>query len=1015
MTLLAACGGGGGSSGVPGGSGSPINFVVNAPNSLTLATGQRGVFPISGGNAPYIASSTVPGVAIASIENGNLVVSGIKVGSATVRVAPSGGGAEFSMPVTVVSSGATFVVQAPDIVTLGSGNSATYSLVGGVAPYKVTSSDDGVLKTEVIGSVLKLTGNKAGSVSIQVYDSDIGTTSPITKTVNVVNVIASIYTSAPTSGLTVARGVTRTFVVNGGVPPYFAEPNDATVLDASISGSTLSIKGVGAGSAVVSLRDSAGGVITLPTTVVIPDSLFTTAPATGLTIGISESRSFDVGGGVLPYLRSVSTNEAIATATLTGSTLTITGRTTGNASIILRDSAGTSLVVPVAVGAADALITTAPASLTLDGAITRIFEVTGGTGYAAQSNNETVVAATISTPGSDTKAILTLTPKANGLATVQVTDSRGRSISINVTVVNGTGGTSVVSSVDVTTDKLSLLSASGEATITAFVKNAANVAMPNVAVQFSADSGTLLSAETTTNASGVATARLSPGGNRSNREITVRASAGTQSGAVKVAVTGSTLTITGSSTQQLGSTAAYSVRAVDSSGNPLAGMGLTVLSSLGNALSPATLTTDAAGNASFSYTAGNSGTDVLSVTGLGSMRQNLSVTISAVSLSFVSPASNTSVNVTASQPVNIRYLVGGVAQSGVTVNFSSTRGAVSSASVLTNASGEASVNVASSTAGPATVTAQIAGVGVATLPVTFVATSPATITLQGTPSAVAPNQSGTTANQSTLSAVVRDASGNLVAGQTVNFNLVSDLSGGSLSAGAAVTDANGRAQVQFIAGASSTPANGVVVRATVAGISSTAPLTVSGSALFISFGISNEISNLDPTIYTKRFAVYVTDANGVAVGNQAVNLSVIPTQYGKGTLSWYSTPGVCAYSAGSPTWCPNEDANGNGILDGGEDANTNGRLTPGNVVVASPGVVTTDSAGRAYFDLQYGEQYALWAVVQLRARAAVSGTESIATTDFLLVGLADDYNQEGVSPAGRVSPFGAAASCANPN
>jgi hypothetical protein len=455
---------------------------------------------------------------------------------------------------------------------------------------------------------------------------------------------------------------------------------------------------------------------------------------------------------------------------------------------------------------------------------------------------------------------------------------------------------------------------------------------------------------------------------------------------------------------------------VDSSGNALAGLALSVQSSRGNLVSPTALTTDTAGNANFSYTASISGTDALTVTGPGIMSQSLTVNISAVSLSFVSPASNTSVNVGSSSSVTVEFLRDGIAQTGQTVNFTSTRGAGSHTPRVTDGSGRASVDVSSTTAGPAIITAQIVGVGTATLPVNFVAIIPATINLQATPSAVAPNQPGSTTNQSTLSAVVRDASGNLVANQTVNFNLVSDLSGGSLSAGTAVTDANGRAQVQFIAGASSTPANGVQVSATVAGIPlTTARLTVSGSALFISFGISNEIDNLDPTIYSKRFAVYVTDANGVAVGNQIVNLSVIPTQYGKGTLSWYDVPGIWGYSLGSPTVCDNEDVNGNGILNTGEDTNSNNLLTPGNVVVASPGVLTTDAFGRAYFDLQYGEQYVPWIDVLLSARASVAGTESISQTDFSLVGLAADFTNEGISPAGVISPFGTATSCSNKN
>lgn len=930
VSLFTACGGGGGSAGVPGAGLSPATFLVNAPTELTLAIGQKATFPVSGGKTPYITTSSAQSIVVSSIQDSGLTVVGVSEGSADIRVTPTGGGAEFSMAVKVVSSVTPFAVQSPETVTLSLSNSGSYTLLGGLPPYKAASSDESVLKAEVVGSQLRLTGLKKGTASVNVYDSV--SAEPITKSVTVVDV-SPFSTTAPASGITLEKDATLTYAVGGGVAPYTVVSNNAAVVDANISGATLALK----------------------------------------------------GGNI------------------------------GSASVILRDAAGSSITVPVTVAVSTILTTSAPTSLTLDSGSSRSFEVRGGTGYSAQSSNSSVVTAGISpTTSSDTKATLTMVAVANGTASVLVTDSAGRSITIAVTVV-GSSAVGSVASVDVTTDKLSIQSGGGEATITAFVKNASNVAMPNVPVVFSATSGTLTSAASTTDASGVATVKLSPGSNKTNRNITVTATAGAKSGVVDVAVSGSSLSITGSSTQQLAATSSYSVRAVDSAGNPLAGVSVAVTSKLGNSFLPASSTTDASGNATFSYTATNSGNETLTVTGPGTMRQTMDVTISAVSLSFTAPAANKSVNVNALQMVTVRYLVGGVAQVGTTVNFSSTRGAVSSASVVTDALGDASVNVSSSTAGPATITAQIANVGTATLPVTFVAITPSTITLQATPSAIPPNQTGTT-NQSTLSAVVRDASGNLVAGQTVNFNLVSDLSGGGLSAGTALTDANGRAQVQFISGATSTPANGVVVRATVAGIpSSTAQLTVSGSALFISFGISNEISNLDSTTYTKRFSVYVTDANGVAVGNQPVSLSVIPNTYGKGTLSWNSTASLWVYTLGSPTTCQNEDSNGNGILDAAEDFNGNGRLTPGNVVVASPGNVTTDAAGRAYFDLQYGEQYAPWANVQIRARAAVAGTESISVTDFALVGLVSDFNQEGVAPAGARSPFGTVASCSNPN
>ena len=297
-----------------------------------------------------------------------------------------------------------------------------------------------------------------------------------------------------------------------------------------------------------------------------------------------------------------------------------------------------------------------------------------------------------------------------------------------------------------------------------------------------------------------------------------------------------------------------------------------------------------------------------------------------------------------------------------------------------------------------------------------------------------------------------------MAGRQVTFNITADPSNGSLLNGVSTTDSSGVARTEYISGLNSSPTNGVSIEASVPPVngdipaalvtngtapnSSAARLTVGGNALFITIGFSNTIGNVvgDPSTYQKPFSVYVTDASGVAVPNQTITLSVIPTQYSKGFLVWNGTvwairPAVAgppAVASSLTATCPSEDqffADGrrnNGILDTGEDGpgpapgsnpngNGNGRLTPGNVVIASPSTLITDSSGLATFNLLYGEQYAVWVDVDLVATATVSGTESRTILPFGLTGVSSDFDQETVAPAARVSPFGTAATCSDPN
>lgn len=587
----------------------------------------------------------------------------------------------------------------------------------------------------------------------------------------------------------------------------------------------------------------------------------------------------------------------------------------------------------------------------------------------------------------------------------------------------GTGGGTpppVVASVEVLVSSTSLSSASANTvTITALVKNAANNGMADTPVAFAADSGVLQSVSAKTDASGAATATLATGFDRSNRDIRVTVTAGAMTGSVVVPVTGSSLSVVGVGSVLMAGTATYAITLRDSGGNPISGAPITVRSSLGNNVSPASLNTDVNGGASFNYVANNSGSDVLSASGAG-VTATLSVTVSGEDFAVVSPSAGTEVIVNTDREVRVRYRSGGAGVAGRTVSFNTTRGNLSAATALTDANGEAAVMVRSSTAGPSTVTAQIAGGALTSVPILFTALTPDKLVLQINPGAVPPNATGSSVNQARLQAVVRDASGNPVKGRTVNFTLVADTSGGRISTGTGTTDANGMVSDIFIPGPLSTAANGVQIRATVAGtgVQDTANMTVSSQALFITIATSNTIGNLDETTYSKPFSVQVNDANGTAVANQAVVLSVYPIRYRKGRMLWN---GSTAWVVANNTWCLNEDLNRNGVLDAGEDSvadgtgNGNGRLEPGAPVIVGPGSVMTDANGRASFSLTYGEQYAYWLDLEVVARSLVAGTESQAIFKDVTWVLASDVTNETISPAGEISPFGTILSCTVPN
>jgi len=608
---------------------------------------------------------------------------------------------------------------------------------------------------------------------------------------------------------------------------------------------------------------------------------------------------------------------------------------------------------------------------------------------------------------------------------------------------DGGGGSSgpTVSSVDVISSLPEVQTGGAPITITAIVKGAGNVSLPNTPVQFATDTGTLTDAVAITDDAGVATAMLRSGTDPTNRIATVTVTAGDKSGSVTVGIVGTKIALSGPTTLQLNENATLSAKLTDGAGNPLANVPVTAESRLGN-LGTTPGNTNGQGVVSIDYTAANSGTDTVTVAAAGATSTPLQIIVSGQDFAFTSPAANSSVPVGTSKKLSVRYRVNGVAQTGVAIRFTSTAGKLSPASAVatTNASGVATISISADTASPATVQASLPnGAGSATLPIEFVATQPAALVLQVTPTAIAPNAAGSTTNQAQVIARVTDANGNPVKGQTVNFSRDLDPSGGNLSQPSGVTDSSGQATAQYVSGLTSTASNGVVLRATVSGtsVTDTATLTVSQSALFIGLGTGNTISNIDDQTYKKDYTVYVTDANSVAVPNVTLTVKALPTRYSKGSLAYNGTvwtasevsegsslvdslgnllPGLYVACTSEDRKLGDNDARSfNGVLDTGEDVNGNDLLEPGNVISVTPGTLRTDSNGRATLSLIYAESYAPWVEIRLQVQAVVSGTASTTESIFFVRGSAADFSSERIPPAGVDSPFGFKPTCAQAN
>ena len=619
----------------------------------------------------------------------------------------------------------------------------------------------------------------------------------------------------------------------------------------------------------------------------------------------------------------------------------------------------------------------------------------------------------LSTKGNATPRVITVTASA-GSAT---------SAPIKVTVVNA------VPTLVLTSDAGVLQSAGAtgnEVNLKVLVKDASNSVVPGVTVGLAADSGSLTYANRVTDANGQVTAKLSTGGDSTSRAIKVTATApGASQVSMNINVVGNKLVINNSSTVKVGSNTDISVKLTDSAGNPLAGQAVTFTSGA-NALTVkggGSAITNSAGQLVLSYAALTSGTDTIVVKSLGETASSV-ITVSSSNFNVGTVDANgaplASAPTNTCQIVAIHYDVGGVPQAG-SVALSVSRGAVYSDDRCTSqlntalplSNGNATAYVSASSPGVATLTATSGGLTVQGT-VEFLAplTGSATISVQADPAVVGANTPGSTVQQATLRAIVRDGTSqnNLVKNVQVAFSIITDPSLGSLSQPAVVaTGADGSASVNYIAGTSDTKLDGVSIKAQIQGgsnASAMAYLTVAKKSLFITAGTGNTVGTPNSATYQVDYSVFVTDAAGNPVPGVNVTGSVRPRYFYKGALVFNGTQGPWQLDpAAPPTACLNEDTNSDGLLQPGEDINGNGRLDPGIPITVTP-AVTTDAAGQATVSIIYPRDRAFWLDVDMTIRGTVSGTEARYVAYTRLPGLALDYQSATTSPPGRFSPYG---------
>ncbi len=321
-----------------------------------------------------------------------------------------------------------------------------------------------------------------------------------------------------------------------------------------------------------------------------------------------------------------------------------------------------------------------------------------------------------------------------------------------------------------------------------------------------------------------------------------------------------------------------------------------------------------------------------------------------------------------------------------------------------------------------------------TIPNVPAATVISSASVSANPSVVPINLAGSSANRSEIRALFVGANNQPIPNVRVRFDDAGDANniGGTFTTGTQIlySDANGIVTTAYVPGTRSSAPNGVTVRACYGKTDAdpnllncatfaTQTLTVTNEPLGVSIGTNAEII-VNTLTYVKEFDISVVNSAGEAQPDVNLTVSVDLTSYRKGFYAVVGTAWVKqgGLASGDAAICANEDTNRNGVNEGIEDQDGDGRLDPGKPDVAIRLVnARTDASGRAVVRIEYAQSFGSWVDATITVAASgVAGTEGRTTQALTPVPVdADSISNVDVPPAYQTSPYGSVASCTNPN
>ena len=347
----------------------------------TLPLNQSTPIGIYGGSGSYyVSSNSNSNIVQASISGSTLTLIGVTTGTSAVTVCASTGGCGTITATTSYSGGGGQLTLSQSSLSLLTGQTLSITISGGTAPYSLTVPSTSLYSASISGNVLTVEGLSSGSNQLAVC-SAAGGCVWLTLQVNGSTVAASGAPILSQTNVSLASGQTTSLSISGNGSYYISSNASPSIASVAVSGSTLLISALNSGTDTVSVCQNNGACTSVFVSVNTTTGTVSTGQASLLsfgtslqTVGVGQSILVPITGGTGSYYVAYNSNASAASATISGSSLSVTGQQTNSLDVVVVCSGMNSCgALPIAVGVIASVPVTVPVVTTTTG--------TAGDGY----------------------------------------------------------------------------------------------------------------------------------------------------------------------------------------------------------------------------------------------------------------------------------------------------------------------------------------------------------------------------------------------------------------------------------------------------------------------------------------------------------------------------------------------------------------------------------------------------------------------------------------------------------